>query len=574
MPKSPSRLPVLQKALTGIEGFDEITGGGLPAGRTSLVCGSAGCGKSLFSLEFLIRGATEFGEPGVLLTFDETLDDIRTNVASLGFDIDRLIAQKKLHVDFVKISRHEIDESGDYDLEGLFIRLSHAIARVKARRVVIDTLETLFAGLSNQALLRSELRRLFTWLKERNLTSIVTGERGEGTLTRHGLEEYVSDCVILLDHRIVGQVSTRRLRVVKYRGSTHGTNEYPFLIDEQGITVFPITSTSLDYEISSERVPTGVPGLDDMLGGGGYFRGSTVLLSGTAGSGKTSIAAQLAYETCRRGEKCLYLSFEESPAQIIRNMRSIGTNLEPFVRKGLLAFHSTRPTMLGIEMHLVRIYKLITQLSPSVVIVDPISNIRSAGTQDESSQMLLRLVDFLRKRNILGLLASLTSGSAVPLEGTDEGISSMVDTWILVRSVESSGERNRLLYVLKSRGMPHSNQVREFLITSRGLRLIDPYLGPEGVLTGSARVAQEARAQSQAQLQRDDAARRKLALQNRRRSVEAQIEALRAGLHAEEEEFHRENAAEAARNEQRVLDREAMADSRNVSGKRLTKQKL
>lgn len=560
-----SRLPVLQKAPTGISGFDEITGGGVPRGRPTLVCGSAGCGKSLFALEFLIRGATQFGENGVVMTFEETAEDIRKNVASLGFDVDQLIADKKLVIDFVKVDRNEIEENGEYDLEGLFIRLAHAIQTVGAKRVVLDTIETLFSGLSNQAILRSELRRLFGWLKEREMTTIITGERGDGQLTRQGLEEYVSDCVVLLDHRVVGQISTRRLRVVKYRGSTHGTNEYPFLIDEEGISVLPITSSGLDYEVSPERVTSGVEGVDQMLGGPGYYRGSTVLLTGTAGTGKSSMAAQLARSTCARGERCLYFSFEESPAQILRNMKSIGIDLAPFVRKNLLRFHTTRPTVHGLEMHLVRMHKLIAEFKPTVVVVDPISNMRAAGTLDESTNMLVRLVDFLRKSNILGFLISL-SAQGKAIESTDEGLSSMVDTWLLLRDVESNGERNRLLYILKSRGMAHSNQVREFLITPGGIRLVDAYLGEAGVLTGSARLAQEAREAREAQLAAEEVERKRLALDHRRKSTEAQIEALRAAYHAELEEFERIAAGETERRQEAERIRQAMARSRRITG--------
>jgi len=560
-----SRLPVLQKAPTGISGFDDITGGGVPRGRPTLVCGSAGCGKSLFALEFLIRGATQFGENGVVMTFEETAEDIRKNVASLGFDVDQLIADKKLVIDFVKVDRNEIEENGEYDLEGLFIRLAHAIQTVGAKRVVLDTIETLFSGLSNQAILRSELRRLFGWLKEREMTTIITGERGDGQLTRQGLEEYVSDCVVLLDHRVVGQISTRRLRVVKYRGSTHGTNEYPFLIDEEGISVLPITSSGLDYEVSPERVTSGVEGVDQMLGGPGYYRGSTVLLTGTAGTGKSSMAAQLARSTCARGERCLYFSFEESPAQILRNMKSIGIDLAPFVRKNLLRFHTTRPTVHGLEMHLVRMHKLIAEFKPTVVMVDPISNMRAAGTLDESTNMLVRLVDFLRKSNILGFLISL-SAQGKAIESTDEGLSSMVDTWLLLRDVESHGERNRLLYILKSRGMAHSNQVREFLITPGGIRLVDAYLGEAGVLTGSARLAQEAREAREAQLAAEEVERKRLALDHRRKSTEAQIEALRAAYHAELEEFERIAAGETERRQEAERIRQAMARSRRITG--------
>ncbi len=548
---------------TGITGFDEVTGGGVPGGRPTLICGSAGCGKSLFAVEFLIRGAVDFGEPGVLMTFEETADDIKKNVASLGFDVEKLVAQKKLFIDYVHVERAEIDENGEYDLEGLFVRLGHAIATVGAKRVVLDTIETLFSGFSNQAILRSELRRLFGWLKERNLTTVITGERGDGALTRQGLEEYVSDCVILLDHRVTGQISTRRMRVVKYRGSTHGTNEYPFLIDEQGISVLPITATGMDYEVSSERIPTGVKELDDMMGGKGYFRGSTVMVTGTAGTGKSSLAAHLAHTTCQRGERCMYFSFEESPAQIIRNMRSVGINLQPHVQRNLLQFHSTRPTVHGLEMHLVRMHKLIETVKPSVVIVDPISNLQTAGTLDDSTAMLIRLIDFLRKNRVTGFFVSLSSAGGA-LEITDEGMSSMVDTWLLVRDIELGGERNRALYVLKSRGMAHSNQVREFLITPKGIKLVPAYLGPSGVLTGSARLSQEARDAAEEKIAREEVDVKKLALDHRRKAIEAQIEALRAEFKAEEEEFARVALSARLKMDTINADRAAMSQSRRA----------
>ena len=564
MTKVTSRLTLLEKVPTGINGFDEITGGGLPAGRPTLVCGSAGCGKSLFGLEFLIRGAAQYDEPGVLMTFEESVDDIRKNVASLGFDIDALIAKKRLIIDFVRIERGEIEEQGEYDLEGLFIRLAHSIALVGAKRVVLDTIEALFAGLSNQAILRSELRRLFGWLKQRGMTTIITGERAGDQLTRQGLEEFISDCVILLDHRVIGQISTRRLRVVKYRGSTHGTNEYPFLIDESGISILPVTSSGLEYEVSAERVSTGVGGLDEMLGGLGYYRGSTVLLSGTAGTGKTSMAAHLAQATCARGERCLFFSFEESASQILRNMRTIGIDLQPFVRKELLRIHSARPTVYGLEMHLARMHKLIGQFRPTVVIVDPVSNLRSAGTNEETATLFVRLVDFLRRNGILGFLVSLTSWAGTS-ETTGDSISSMVDTWLLLRDIELSGERNKVLYVRKSRGMNHSNQVREFHITSKGVKLVEAYLGPGGVLTGAARLAQETREVAEAERLKQEMERRELALTHRRKAMEAQIEALRAAFDAEAEELRRTAANGRDRLGQLEIDREAMARSRRVT---------
>jgi circadian clock protein KaiC len=559
---------VLKKVPTGIGGFDEVTGGGVPQGRPTLVCGAAGCGKSLFATEFLVRGVTEFNEPGVLMTFEETADDIKKNVASLGFDIEDLVARKKLFIDHVRVERSEIEENGEYDLEGLFIRLNHAITAIGARRVVLDTIETLFSGLTNQAILRSELRRLFGWLKERGMTTVITGERGEGSLTRQGLEEYVSDCVILLDHRVNGQISTRRLRIVKYRGSTHGTNEYPFLIDEEGISVLPITAAGMDYDVSTQRVSTGVPELDEMLGGKGFYRGSTVLLSGSAGTGKSSLAAHLVDAASKRGERSMYYSFEESQAQMIRNMKSLGMNLEPHVRKGLLKFHSTRPTVHGLEMHLVLMHKAIEEFKPSIVVIDPVSNIQNAGTLGESAAMLIRLIDFLRKRKITGFLISLAGGGSKSLEATDDAMSSLVDTWLLLRDVESGGERNRVIYVLKSRGMAHSNQVREFVITNKGVKLVPAYLGAEGVLTGSARLSQQNRESAEALRVREELERKELSLEHRRKAMEAQVESLRAGFMIEQEEFARVAANAKSREQQILLDRETMAKSRRITKKK------
>ena len=554
----------LKKVPSGIGGFDEITRGGLPAGRPTLVCGGAGCGKSLFATEFLVRGAMQFHEPGVLMTFEETADDIKKNVSSLGFDIADLVARKKLVIDHVRVERSEIEENGEYDLEGLFIRLDHAIKTIGAKRVVLDTIETLFAGLNNQAILRSELRRLFGWLKDRGMTTVITGERGEGVLTRQGLEEYVSDCVILLDHRVYGQISTRRLRVVKYRGSTHGTNEYPFLIDEKGIAVLPITMTGMDYQVSSARISTGVTELDQMLGGKGYYRGSSVLLSGSAGTGKTSLGAYLADATCKRGERCLYFSFEESQSQIVRNMKSINLNLDPHLRKGLLKFHSTRPTVFGLEMHLVLIHKMIEEFKPTVAVFDPVSSLEGAGTLEDSTNMLIRVIDFLRKKKITCFLISLTSAGAKSQEMTDVGMSSIVDTWLLLRDTEVGGERNRLMYVLKSRGTAHSNQVREFIITSRGVRLVEAYLGDEGVLTGSARLSQLNREKAERLVTKEELERQELTLAHRRKAVEAQVEALRAGFLAEQEEFARITAGNKQRDKQIELNRQAMAKNRRA----------
>jgi circadian clock protein KaiC len=528
-PAQPRTLPALPKAPSGIDGLDEILGGGFPAGRPTLVCGSAGCGKTLLSMEFLVRGALEFGEPGAYISFEETEAELAQNVASLGFDVDSLVEQGKLAFDHVKVERQEIEETGAYDLDGLFVRLGLAIDSVGARRVVLDTIESLFSGFSDAAVLRAELRRLFGWLKERGVTAVITGERGDGVLTRQGLEEYVSDCVILLDHRVLDQVSTRRLRVVKYRGTAHGTNEYPFLIDESGITVLPVTSLGLKHKASSERISTGIPRLDSMLGGQGYYRGSSILVSGTAGSGKTSLAAHFAAAVCARGERCLYLAFEESPDQIVRNMRSIGVDLAEPMAKGLLHIEASRPTYHGLEMHLSQIHQLVTQLNPHAVVIDPISNLSSAGATLDASATLLRAIDFLKSRGTTALLTNLTDVNGA-LESTELGVSSLIDTWIVLRDIEAGGERNRGLYVIKSRGMAHSNQIREFLITADGIELQDVYVGPEGVLTGSLRAAQEARERAAALAREQEAQRRSRELERRRTTLEAQIKVLQAEI--------------------------------------------
>ncbi len=532
-----SPVAALPKCPTGITGLDEITGGGLPRGRTTLVCGSAGCGKTLMGIEFLFRGARDFGEPGVFMAFEESCKELSQDFSSLGFDIDDMTEQKLIHLDHVRVERGAVEEAGEYDLEGLFIRLGHAIDAIGAKRVVLDTIEALFGGLSNATILRAELRRLFRWLNDRGVTSLITGERGGGvTLTRHGLEEYVSDCVIVLDHRVNEQVSTRRLRVVKYRGSAHGANEYPFLINQGGISVLPITSLGLEHKVSEERVSTGIPRLDSMLGGKGYFRGSSVLVSGTAGTGKTSLAALFADAACRRGERSLYLSFEESQSQMVRNMRSIGLNLEPWITQGLLRFHAIRPTLSGLEMHLLAIHTLVGEFEPDVVVVDPISSFMRSGEEIDASSMMLRLVDFLKGRQITAFLTNLVTGSQVH-EATNMAVSSLIDTWLLLRDIESGGERNRGLNVLKSRGMAHSNQIREFLLTEHGFELVDAYLGPNAVLTGSMRLSQEAQEHAGAKLRGDQLERKKRTLRRKRQAVAAQVASLRSDLEAKEEEL-------------------------------------
>ena len=563
MKKSRKQLP---KSPTGIQGLDEITGGGLPKGRPTLICGGAGCGKTLLAMEFLVRGARQFNEPGVFMAFEETAKDLTQNVASLGFDLKDLIARKKMVLDFVYIERSEIEETGEYDLEGLFIRLGKAIDSIGAKRVVLDTIESLFAGLPNPLIVRAELRRLFRWLRDKGVTAIITGERGEETLTRQGLEEYVSDCVIVLDHRVSEQVTSRRLRVVKYRGSTHGTNEYPFLIDEDGILVLPVTSFGLQNIASTDRIPTGIARLDAMLGGVGYYRGSSVLVSGTAGTGKSSFAAHFAEAACRRGERALYFAFEESPSQIMRNMRSIGIDLEPWVQKGLLQFQATRPSFAGLEMHLTMIHKAVNVFKPQVVIMDPLSSFVIGGNETEVKSMLMRLVDFLKMSRITGLFTNLTSSRGA-LELTDVAISSLIDTWLLLRDIEIGGERNRGLYILKSRGMAHSNQIREFLLTDHGVELRDVYVGPEGVLTGSARQAQEAQAQAGKLMRKQEVERRQLELKRKRKALEAQIAAMRAEFEAQEAETLRIVGQEQEQEVQLTQERVDMGLSRKADAK-------
>jgi circadian clock protein KaiC len=560
-PKTPSVSKTLRKSFTGIRGLDEITGGGLPTGRPTLVCGGAGCGKTLLAMEFLVRGATEYGEPGVFMAFEETSEELTKNVASLGFDLKALVARKQLVLDYVYVDRSEFQETGEYDLEGLFIRLGYAIDSIKARRVVLDTIEGLFTALPNQTIVRAELRRLFRFLKEKGVTVIMTGERGDGTLTRFGLEEYVSDCVISLDHRVVDQVTTRRIRVVKYRGSTHGTNEYPFLIEADGISIWPITSVQLEHTASNERIPTGIERLDTMLDGKGFYRGSSILLSGTAGTGKTSVAATFAAATCQRGERCIFFSFEESASQITRNMATIGLDMEQWVKKERLQFHTVRPFYHGLEMHLARTIKFITEFAPKVVIIDQISGLDTTGTPLEIKSALMRLLDWLKVKGITVMLTDLTMGNN-PLERVDGAISSLVDTWLVVRDLEANGERNRGLHVLKSRGMGHSNQVREFLVTNTGIQLTDVYIGPSGMLTGSARVSQEARERAERVSLDEETERQQLALECKRAALEGQIAALRAEFSAEETIIARSVGQDKQRGKVLALDEVEMGRSR------------
>jgi circadian clock protein KaiC len=563
--KKPSNPPGsgIAKCPTGIVGLDQITNGGLPRGRPALICGGAGCGKTLLALEFIVRGATQFDEPGVFVSFEEMSDELADNVRSLGFDLDDLVKRKKLAMDYVRLERSEIEESGDYDLEGLFVRLNHAIDSIKAKRVVLDTIESLFSGLSNTAILRAELRRLFRWLKDKGVTAVITAEKGEGTLTRHGIEEYVSDCVIDLDHRIHDQLSTRRLRVVKYRGSAHGTNEYPFIIDERGISVLPVTSVGLEHAATTARISSGVERLDTMLSGRGFFRGSSILASGTAGTGKTSLACSFARATCQNGERCLYFAFEESPAQIMRNVRSVGIDLEPFVAAGLLRFHASRPSLYGLETHLAVMHKQIEAFNPSVVIIDPVTNMMTAGLARDARSVLLRLIDYLKGLQVTVFMNSLThDGNAI--EQSEVEISSLIDTWLFVRDIELGGERNRGMYILKSRGMAHSNQIREFVLGRQGIELVDVYLGPAGVLTGSARIAQAAMERERETAGRRDLKRQQAEMLSKRKAFEAQIAALQAQILEQDQATEHLIADTQASESRSQLERRAMAVSRKA----------
>jgi circadian clock protein KaiC len=549
-PEASHALPKLPKAPTGIDGLDEITEGGLPLGRPTLICGSAGCGKTLMGIEFLVRGIQDFGEPGVLMAFEETGPELAANVASLGFDLKDLQERKLLRLDHVHVDRSEIEETGEYDLDGLFIRLGYAIDSIGAKRVVLDTIEALFSGFPNQGVLRSEIRRLFRWLKDKGVTTIITAERGDGTLTRQGLEEYVSDCVILLDNRVIDQITTRRLRIVKYRGSTHGTNEYPYLITEDGISVLPVTSLQLNHEVSDLVDSSGIPALDEMFGLRGFYHGSSVLITGTAGTAKTTLAASFANKICQEGKRCLMFVFEESPQQLIRNMRSVGIDLAPFVQQGLLRIEASRPTLNGLERHLVTIHKLVKEFDPYAVVIDPITNLISVGNLSEVRSMLTRLIDFLKVNTITAFFTALVNTGIGRSEMTEEGVSSLVDTWISVRDLEGVGERNRGLSILKSRGMAHSNQVREFLVTERGIELLDVVIGPTGIVTGASRLTQQLQEHAQDLAARQEADRRDRELERRRRVLEANIANLRTEFESVEEELRQINTHEQNRQQE------------------------
>jgi circadian clock protein KaiC len=549
--------PGLEKAPTGIPGLDQITGGGLPRGRVSLVAGGAGAGKTLLSMEFLVAGARKYGEPGVLVSFEESAEKVALNVRSLGFDLDKLERDGQIAVVAFQIDPTDTIAAGAFDLEPLFMIIDDAITRLGARRVVLDTLEVLFGAFGNDSTIRAELNRLARWLEERGVTAIVTGERGEKTITRHGIEEYVTDCVIVLDHRVNEEISTRRLRVLKYRGSAHGTNEFPFLISAQGFVVLPITSIVLDYEASEERLSTGVPRLDHMLGGG-VFRGSTTLVSGVAGTGKTSLGAHMVYAACERGEQALWILFEESPAQVLRNMRSLGLDLRSWVDAGLLRIWAAQPSAYGLEAHLAALNQLIEETDPSVVVLDGIGGLAAGVTGSEVGSMVARQLDLLKSRGT----STMATSRGREDESSTVNISSLVDNWLLLRNVETNGERNRLLFVLKSRGTAHSNQVREFVLTDHGVELVEVYVGPAGMLAGSARLAQEAVERDADLRKADDLERHLRDLRSSINERQAHLIAARDQLIAEQTEIDRIDSRERREVADTEADRVTMASRR------------
>ena len=553
----------IPKCPTGIVGLDEITGGGLPTGRPTLLCGNAGCGKTVLAMEFLVRGANEFNEPGVFVAFEETDKDLSQNVASMGFNLPALCARKKLFLDYVRVERSEIQESGDYDLEGLFIRLGNAIDSVGAKRVVLDTIESLFSGFSNTSILRAELRRLFGWLKAKGVTAVITAESGDGKLTRHGIEEYVADCVILLDHRVEDQTSIRRMRVTKYRGTMLGTSEYPFLIGQTGISVLPLSSLKLEHKAPTKKISSGVPRLDAMLGGRGFYRATSILVSGGAGTGKSSLAAHFVEAACKRGERALYMASEQSTDEVIRNMRSIGIDLEPWVQRDRLRFYSARPGTFGLEKHLVTIHDETTAFRPHVVVIDPITNFASVGSRSEVKSMVTRLIDMFKSRQITAMFTSLTAGDSSP-ELSEVGVSSQMDSWLLLRNLETNGERDRGLYVLKSRGMAHSNQIREFVLTKHGIQLLDVYVGPSGLVTGSARVAQEAKERAEAEERKQQLRHKTLQMKESRQQLEAQIAKMRSDFEIQEQSLLRDAHQMELREKQISVDRLEMGHTRKA----------
>ena len=470
--KSTPKLKKIQKCLTGIKGFDEITEGGLPKNRATLVSGGAGSGKTLFGIDFLINGAVDYKENGVFMSFEETSDELYDDTASLNLDLKALVLQKKIVLEHVVLERKDLQEK-DFNLEGLLVRLEHAIDSVKAKRVVLDSIESLFAGIEDNGILRLEIKRLFRWLKEKQVTAIVTGETGQDSYTHHGIEQYVSDCIILLDNRVDQEVSVRRIRIVKYRGSNHGTNEYPFVIDDDGLSVIPITSAGLEQPGTAKRVSTGIPSLDKLFKGKGYTKASTILASGTAGTGKTSLAAAFAIETCKRGERCLFLSYEESAGQLTQNMKSINFNFEPLIKKGLLKIVATRPTYFGLEKHLLDLYKTIEEYKPQSVVIDPLTSLIGEGSPREVHSMITRMIDVLKTQGITGFFTSLVSSTAINDSSGEIGVSSLIDTWIVVRELEEKVGKKRIrgLYIVKSRGTGHSSDVHKLVLSDDGIAL-------------------------------------------------------------------------------------------------------
>ena len=562
--KKPEGINKFPKSLTGIYGLDDITAGGLPKGRPTLICGGAGSGKTMLAMAFLEHGARDYNEPGVFMSFEENEKELITNFASLGYDLSDLIQHKKIILDFVSIEKAEIQETGEYDLEGLFVRLGQSIDEIGARRVVLDTVEALFAGLNNDAILRSELRRLFRWLKAKGVTAVITGERGEATLSRHGLEEYVSDCVIVLDNRVVNELSTRRLRIVKYRGSGHGTNEYPFILDTQGITILPVTAMGLTHEAGHEQVSSGIADLDVMLDGKGFYRGSSILITGMAGAGKSSIGAHFVEAGCARGERCLYFASEESPSQILRNMRSIGIDLGKWADKGLLKFHAARASSQGLETHLLAVQRLATEFKPSLVVIDAITDFATMGSTLEVKWMTTRLVDFFKAHGITAIFNSLISNLSAEESGV--GVSSTMDCWLHLVNVRDDMESNRALYLIKSRGMAHSNQIREFRITSKGIKLLDLYIGPAGAVMGSARLAQEARDRAAITELGQEVERKQGEIEARRKAFEAKLISLKAEFDGEEAEMKKVLDQDKLKLKTLMQNGDAMAHKRHAIG--------
>lgn len=551
----------LAKCPTGIEGLDTITNGGLPRNRLTLICGGAGSGKTSLGVEFLVQGIIKYNEPGLLITFEEKPQEIIENAASIGFDLEDLINKKKLFIEYIEVQEEEIAQSGDYTLEGLFIRFEQIVTSIAIKRVSLDTLDSIFATLGNTLILRAEIYRLFSWLKQKNITSLVTAEAGINTLSRNGLEEYISDCVISLRTNIVSEVLTRLLRIVKYRGSKHGTNEYPFLITDSGINLFPITSNYLNNIVSTEFVSTGVKELDEMMDNKGYYQGSTVLITGTAGTGKTSLASIFSNSICQKGERCIYFTFEEMINQILRNMSSINLNLQQWIDKDLLKFYAYRSSIYGLETHLLTIQNLIKQFKPQAVIIDPINNFELIGTELEIKSMMTRLIDFLKAQQITALFTSLTT-AINPKEHAEVGISSLIDSWLVLQNLEYAGERTRGITIVKSRGIAHSNQIREFIITSNGVKLEKIYVGPNGILTGSARLDQEEQENLQFLLQEKETLRRKKLLEHKKATLEAKIMALKSEFDADTEEIESLIMKEEIQNKGILETRSTMAQRR------------